>query len=166
MNVVLRRAEPRDAALLTSFAAQTFTDSYAAHNTPEDMRAYLAGAFSVEQQTRELSDPAMVTLLAEADGEPVGYAQLKAGEAPACVPQEHPIEIYRFYVDRPAHGTGVAQKLMARAVAEARETGARHLWLAVWERNPRAIAFYRRSGFREADTQYFQLGSDRQTDHV
>ena len=60
----------------------------------------------------------------------------------------------------------VAQRLMAASLAAARELGATHVWLGVWERNPRAIAFYRKSGFREVGTQYFQLGSDRQRDLV
>jgi ribosomal protein S18 acetylase RimI-like enzyme len=48
----------------------------------------------------------------------------------------------------------------------ARDLGGRRLWLGVWERNPRAIAFYRKSGFSDAGTTTFQLGSDLQTDRV
>ena len=39
---------------------------------------------------------------------------------------------------------------MAACVAEARGRGASWLWLKVWEENPRARAFYRRWGFRQA----------------
>ena len=155
-----------DAERLAAFAARTFTDTYAAHNTPEDMRDYLARAFGVEQQSKELADPAMLTVIGEADGELVGYAQLKRGKGPAIVSSERAVEIYRFYVDRPAHGTGVAQRLMAAALEAAKDLGGEVAWLGVWERNPRAIAFYMKSGFRDVGTQIFQLGSDRQTDRV
>jgi diamine N-acetyltransferase len=37
---------------------------------------------------------------------------------------------------------------MGRAVDEARVAGADVLWLGVWERNERAIGFYRRCGLR------------------
>lgn len=40
------------------------------------------------------------------------------------------------------------------------------VWLGVWERNPRAIAFYRRSGFVEVGEHVFQLGSDPQRDVI
>ena len=80
--------------------------------------------------------------------------------------QARPIELQRFYVDRPAHGTGVAQALMGAARQAAREFGGEHLWLGVWERNPRAIAFYTKAGFRDVGSTVFQVGPDRQTDRV
>ena len=166
MSTTFRRATDADAADLATFASRTFTDTYAAHNTPENMRAYLAQAYGVEQQRREIGDPAMVTLLTESDGQLVGYAQLRRASAPPIGAYDRPVEIYRFYVDARAHGTGVAQRLMAEATVEARALGGGHLWLAVWERNPRAIAFYMKSGFRDIGTQHFQLGADRQTDRV
>jgi hypothetical protein len=36
----------------------------------------------------------------------------------------------------------------------------------VWERNPRAIAFYHRWGFLDVGTTTFMLGHDLQTDRV
>jgi diamine N-acetyltransferase len=165
-KVTCRRGEPADAAALAAFAARTFSDTYAVHNTGQDMQAYLASAYGVTQQTRELTDPSMRTVLAESEHGLVGYAQVRRKDVPDCVTQEHPVEIYRFYVDRPAHGTGVAAHLMDGALDAAREMGGEHVWLGVWERNARAIAFYVKRGFQDAGTQHFQLGTDRQTDRV
>jgi ribosomal protein S18 acetylase RimI-like enzyme len=157
---------PADAAALAAFATRTFTDTYAAHNTEEDLHAYLAGAYGVPQQTRELTDPEMITVLAEGAAGIIGYAQLRRKDLPLCVTHERPVEIYRFYVDRAAHGTGVAARLMGGALAAARDLGGKHAWLGVWERNARAIAFYKKQGFVDVGTQDFLLGSDRQTDRV
>lgn len=162
----IRRGSPEDAAALAELAARTFTDTYADFNTAEDMRVHLERSFGVDQQTRELDDPGMITVLAESPGGLVGFAQVRRGDAPPCVEGEDAVEVYRFYVDRGAHGTGLAARLMDGAKAAARDLGGRHLWLGVWERNPRAIAFYRKSGFSDAGTTWFQLGSDRQTDRV
>jgi ribosomal protein S18 acetylase RimI-like enzyme len=166
MNTRYRRGVPADAARLAEFAARTFTETYEKHNTPEDMRAYLAGAFGVAQQARELSDPAMVAVLAESGDAIVGYALLRRGGSPPGSQLDAPIEIYRFYVDSAAHGTGVAQRLMAESLMAAQDLGGRQVWLGVWERNPRAIAFYMKCGFRDVGTQLFQLGADLQTDRV
>ena len=38
------------------------------------------------------------------------------------------------------------------------------VWLDVWEKNLRAIAFYRKWGFIEVGEQTFQLGDDLQQD--
>lgn len=48
----------------------------------------------------------------------------------------------------------------------AAELGGQTLWLGVWERNPRAIAFYRKRGYRDVGTTFFFVGPDRQVDRV
>jgi ribosomal protein S18 acetylase RimI-like enzyme len=40
------------------------------------------------------------------------------------------------------------------------------LWLGVWERNPRAISFYKKWGFVEEGDHTFALGGDPQRDIV
>jgi ribosomal protein S18 acetylase RimI-like enzyme len=40
------------------------------------------------------------------------------------------------------------------------------MWLGVWERNPRAVAFYRKYGFTRVGEHTFMLGADAQTDWV
>ena len=82
------------------------------------------------------------------------------------MPREGSMELWRFYVDKPFHGQGVAVSLMAAAKQRARERGATTLWLGVWERNARAQAFYRKQGFTKVGSQVFVVGSDPQTDHV
>jgi ribosomal protein S18 acetylase RimI-like enzyme len=77
-----------------------------------------------------------------------------------------PVELYRFYVDRPWHGRGVAQQLMDGVQLAADELGGKTLWLSVWERNPRALAFYGKCGFADVGSAPFYVGSDRQTDRI
>jgi GNAT superfamily N-acetyltransferase len=162
----IRRAGPADAALLAELGARTFHETFAADNRPEDMAAYLASAFSVEQTERELSDPRSIWLVAEIDGAAAGYAKLYAGAAPECVRGPDPVELARIYAARAWLGRGVGALLLRACLEEARRGGHRTIWLGVWERNERARAFYRKWDFRDAGTQIFQLGSDTQTDVV
>jgi ribosomal protein S18 acetylase RimI-like enzyme len=162
----VRRAQPTDAAALAEFAARMFADTFAADNRAEDMDAHLAATFGVRQQTQDILDPDIVTLLMEEGGRLIAYTQVRRHTPPGCVTGEAPVEIGRFYVDRPWHGRGLAQRLMNAALDAVRELGGRTAWLAVWERNPRAIAFYEKSGFRDVGSQIFRLGSDLQTDRV
>ena len=76
------------------------------------------------------------------------------------------MELERFYVAREWHGLGLAQLLMTRVIAVASQAGAAALWLGVWERNARAIAFYRKFGFIDVGPMSFMLGSDLQTDRI
>ena len=165
--VSIRRATIADATALSEFGARTFFEAFASDNTPEDMRQHLQSAWRPELQGAEINDPLLHTLLAsDANGALAGFAQLRAGHAPAGVTTRHAIELRRFYIDRPWQGRGLARQLMDTVVECARQQGARELWLGVWERNARAQAFYRKCGFRQVGTQIFVVGQDPQTDHV
>jgi len=166
VSVVVRPAGVCEARWLAALAERTFRETYSAYNTPDDMERYVSDHFGAARQEAELRDPRMVTLVAEVGGQAAGYAQLGQGDAPACVTGPAPMEVVRFYVDRAWHGHGVAQTLMAAAIAAACAAAARTLWLGVWERNPRAIAFYRKCGFGDVGTQIFVLGADHQRDRV
>jgi GNAT superfamily N-acetyltransferase len=166
LTLIVRRGSAADAEPLARLAARTFADAFGADNTPEDLAAHLAASYGVPQQTAELRDPAIVTLIVDSEDGFAAYAQLRRHRPPACVAGDNPLEVWRFYVDRRWHGEGVAHRLMDAVRAAARELGAATLWLGVWERNARAIRFYEKCGFRAAGSQPFWVGSDKQNDLV
>jgi ribosomal protein S18 acetylase RimI-like enzyme len=165
-RLTIRRGVVSDAPGLAEFAARTFAETFGADNRPEDIAAHLATSYGIAQQTRELRDPAVATLLAFDAQALVAYAQVRRRDPPACVTHDRPIELQRFYVDRRAQGRGTAQRLMSAVHDAARGFGGRHLWLCVWERNARAIAFYRKCGFGDVGATDFFVGPDRQIDRV
>lgn len=164
--LVVRRATVADAARIAAFGARTFEEAFGAENTPEDMAAYMSKAFDVGAIAAELGDSRVTCLVGEIDGRLAAYAMVRTGAAPPSVDNHAPLELARFYVDRPFHGSGVARAMMEACDAEARRRGARTLWLGVFEKNPRAIRFYEKCGFRDVGSQIFVLGSDPQKDRV
>ncbi|HEX7939237.1 MAG TPA: GNAT family N-acetyltransferase [Gemmatimonadaceae bacterium] len=162
----VRRGVAADAPALAAFGARTFIEAFGADNTPEDVAAFLAKTFGPDIQEREITNPDSITLLMDGDHGLAAYAQVRRQPAPACVTGPKPIEIQRFYVDRPWHGRGVAQQLMQAAHDAAAELGGATIWLGTWERNQRGRAFYAKVGFADVGTVNFYVGSDRQTDHI
>ena len=162
----IRVAVEADAAALAAFAARTFEETFGPDNRAEDLRAHLHEAFGLAPQSLELRNPDMVTLLAHLDTRLVAFAQVLPKDPPSGIAIDRPIELHRFYVDRPAHGKGVAQRLMQAVHAAARGFEGKTLWLGVWKHNPRAIAFYKKVGFVDRGSHDFYVGSDRQTDRV
>jgi ribosomal protein S18 acetylase RimI-like enzyme len=156
-----------DAALLAELGARTFYESFAADNDPEDMRRHLESQFSQAMQLAEIGNPALDTLIMrDSQGSAVAFAQVRSGKLSDGVPAEGSIELWRFYVDKPWHGLGIAHALMDAAKARGRRRGATVMWLGVWERNARAQAFYRKHGFEKVGSHVFIVGSDPQTDDV
>jgi GNAT superfamily N-acetyltransferase len=164
--MTIRLGTAADAALLAVLARDTFFDTFASSNDAGDMALHLDRSYGVAQQTSELTDPSITTLLVEEGGEVVAYAQVREGHVPGCVTGAAPIELWRFYVQRGWHGQGIAQALMARVVTEAAAAGAKTLWLGVWEHNHRARAFYGKCGFTDVGEHVFLFGTDPQTDRV
>ena len=163
-NLIIRRGNPEDAALLAELGARTFSETFAIDNTREDMDAYLASAFSPARQAAELANPHCLVQIADSDGVAVGYAMLREGNVPPSVAGHKPIELVRLYVSRESLGSGVGAALMQACIDEGKKRGYETLWLGVWEHNQRAQAFYRKWNFIEVGTHLFQLGDDPQTD--
>ena len=156
---------PTDAELFADLAIRIFHDTYAATNHPDDMSAYITNTYSPAHQLAEITSPDITTLLAVTP-EPIAFAQLRSSPTPACLTFPYPVELWRFYVDHAWHGQGIAGQLMRAVLEIAVDKGHQSVWLGVWERNPRAIAFYRKWGFVDVGTQAFQLGTDVQTDRI
>ena len=165
-NVKIRYGTALDNVILSEFGRKAFDDTFRAENDPDNMAAYLTGAFSPEKQAAELVDPASVFLMAEIEGALVGFARLLEGESPAFLDAKKPIELVRIYAGKEWIGQGVGSALMRESLEEAVRKGCDVIWLGVWEQNERAIRFYYRWGFHERGRQEFLLGSDRQTDLV
>ena len=163
-NLIIRRGKAEDAGLLAELGARTFSETFAADNTLENMTVYLASSFSLRQQAAELADPHCLFEIAETNGVATGYALLRSGPALNDVTCSNPIELVRLYVSRESLGSGVGAALMQACIGEAKQRGYKTLWLGVWEHNHRAQAFYRKWNFHEVGTHVFQLGDDPQTD--
>jgi diamine N-acetyltransferase len=163
-SIEIRTAVAADAPLLSELGRRTFSDAFAADNSESDMTVYLANAFGVDIQTRELADPSSTVLIAQVEGKAAGYSRLRFGPAPECVRGARPAEIARFYADAPWIGRGVGAALMVACLDEAVARDCDVVWLASWDRNARAIAFYSKWGFEVVGEAEFVLGDDVQHD--
>lgn len=166
MTVRLRRARPTDAAALAEFGARTFKTAYRGLMTDAELDGYVARTYGEAQQRDEMARPDSVVLMAEDGDRLAGFAWIYRGPRPPCVTVEDAVSLSRIYVDPAGQSHGVGRQLLAGAMAEARGMGGSLLWLAVWQRNPRAVAFYRREGFTELGRTGFETDPDPACDLV
>jgi ribosomal protein S18 acetylase RimI-like enzyme len=163
-EIIIKEATAGDAALIADLSRRTFYDSFAAYNTVEDMDKFMNEQFSREKLMAEVGAPGNIFLLAYCNGEVAGYVRLKELPditMPANVPA---IEISRIYAVETSIGKGVGSALMQYCIDLARRRNKQVIWLGVWEKNQRAIDFYKKWGFERFGEHEFVLGTDVQTD--
>lgn len=169
--MLTRPAQPADAAALAAVAAATFRLA-----CPPDMTGSAVAAFIAEHLTEErfagyLADPDRELLIAEDDGDPVGYTMLVFGEpyaedVRAVVPQRPAAELSKIYVLADRSGSGLARDLMDQSIAVARDRGAVVVWLGTNKQNQRAQRFYAKCGFAHVGTRKFWVGDHWEDDDV
>lgn len=128
------------------------------------MQKYIDNNLSVDKLSSELADPNSEFYFALADTEIIGYLKINQGQAQTELKDKSAIEIERIYVLKAHHGQKVGQILYDKALSIARQTKSEYVWLGVWEKNQRAINFYKKNGFIEFDKHVFKLGNDEQID--
>ena len=159
-----RLATVDDAAALVDIGIKTFRDTFSADNTESNMSAYLNKTFTSDQITKDISDPNSTYVLAYHGTQIVGYAKLRKKEKSGDSPDN--VEIERLYATKDYIGKKVGKALMLACLNTARLSGYKSVWLGVWEKNRKAIAFYKSWGFEIIGSHPFLLGEDLQTDLI
>lgn len=165
-DLMIRQCDRKDLATLQVLGAKTFTETFLADNTADDIDTYVNEHFSTRQLERELDDAFSLFFLVEYHGIPVAYMKLNFEQAQT--EQEHPgsLEIQRIYVLQEYKRMRIGKHLIDKAREIASREHLDYIWLGVWEHNNRAIAFYEKQGFKKFATHSFRLGNDLQQDHI
>jgi ribosomal protein S18 acetylase RimI-like enzyme len=163
-NIRIQEATSAAAGLIADMSRQTFYDSFAADNTKADMDKFLNEQFTRERLMEEVGAAGNIFLLAYEGDEVVGYARIRETPNPVAMENGPAIEIARIYAVQKNIGKGVGRALMQRCIEIAREKKRTLIWLGVWEKNYKAIAFYTKWGFERFGEHVFMLGNDAQTD--
>src|SRR4051794_19442867 len=113
MSIITRRAEPDETAALHALAAETFGLACPPGTPQSDVDEFVARHLSEARFADYLADPNRIVLVAEVDGELVGYAMLVRGpitdpDVRSLVDAASSIELSKFYVLEKRHGSGIA----------------------------------------------------------
>ena len=164
MEVVVRKIHLVDLSQLQKIGISTFSETFAEHNTKEDLEKYLKESFASEKLSAELANPNASFYFAVLNEEVIGYLKINFGNAQTELKDNKSVEIERIYVLQAYQGKKIGQLLYNKAIEIAREYKASYVWLGVWEENHKALQFYKKNGFVPFDTHIFKLGNDEQTD--
>ena len=164
MPISIRFANANDAELIADLSRKTFSETFGYLNTKENMDKFLNEQFSRDKLINEVTAPDNIFLLVFDDELPVGYAKMRHGEKRPEFENKDSVEIARIYVINSYIGAGVGKELMRKCIFLARDMKKEIVWLGVWEKNNRAISFYKKWGFEKFGEHSFTLGDDIQND--
>ena len=138
-----------DAGTLAALASEVFAEAYAtAFPTEQALLSYVRVAFAPSAIEEELRVSSVWYRLGLDRDVPAGFIKMEKSKPLVPLdPDAETIELSKLYVLSRFHGSGMADQLMEEGLGYANAHGVGVVWLCVWERNPRAQAFYRRWGF-------------------
>lgn len=167
MTIEIRACTPSDAEALAAVGQATFLETYAGIVDGADILSHGLKVHAARSYMALLDDPAVDLFLAEAapGRAPVGFAMLCPPDLPVeAIPGD--LELRRIYVLHRFHGEGLGPRLMEAVIDRAAARGSGRLLLGAYGENHRAIAFYRRFGFRQVGTRKFRVGANDYDDVV
>lgn len=166
MNINIVKCTLEDSRDLQEISYDTFEETFGSQNSPENMSAYLEKAFNIKQVEKELSNPLSYFFFVYFHDEIAGYLKVNTGDAQSENMDDDAMEIERIYIKSKFQKRGLGKYLFNKAMNIAREKNKKKIWLGVWEKNERAIAFYEKLGFVQIGSHSFFMGDEEQTDYI
>ena len=151
---------------LVEISTITYSNSFSSGNTLENMQYYIDNSLNSEKLQRELSEKNSEFYFAKQNDETIGYLKINFGTAQTDLKEVHGMELERIYVLKNFQGKKIGKKLLDFAIKTAKERDLEYVWLGVWDKNRKAIDFYKRNGFEIIGIHPFKMGDDTQTDFI
>lgn len=144
----ITRLTPNDAEMLSKLGAVTLMQSHG-HSAPAAvMQAYVDKAFSVANCRKELADEANIFHGLYLDGTPIGYTKIIFRSPHPSITLRNVTMMERLYLLNGVFQKGLGEALLQHAVYLSKAADDAGMWLTVWQKNERAIRFYKKHQFR------------------
>ena len=152
----IRPVTEADLPPLADLARRTWLDAFGDSVSADD-----AAAEAEDTRSEEYFRAALRTdtiLVAEADGQLVGYVKFGEAEIPEVDAEPGDGGLHRVYVEAAQHGRGIGRELVHAALSHPRLQAAPRVYLQVWEENRTAVGLYESLGFRTVGTTRVTIG--------
>ncbi len=160
------KATTADAPALAAFASGAFREAYDGLMPAGDIEMYCQKAFDPEKILDDLRQPHSVFHMLKQGNEIAGYTKLRSDRSRPDLLGFAAMEMERIYIGSRYYRKGLGTVLFNHALDYSRRQGFNLLWLAVWQKNQKALSFYKNSGMEIFGVQSFTVGSVLNEDFV
>ena len=163
--IIIKKASLSDLESIQKIGKETFYETFAPHNSEEQIQKYLTESFAEEKLTKELNNSYSEFYIAYDGENAVGYLKINFGNVQTELQDESSVEIERIYVKSSHHGKKVGQLLYSKAfgILPFQKTKNTFGWEFGKKINVPSIST-KRMVLEEFDKHIFRLGNDEQTD--
>lgn len=155
MNIKIRKANAADAAILALLARISFEQAFGCVWDKDVLKNYLSKTFCVQKMKQSIEKENNIFWIAFADELPVGYAKLKKYSPYEKLHDPRPAQLQKIYLLTDFTRIGIGEKMQDALFNEVALNGIETLWLAVWDKNDKAVQFYERHGFEKTTTYHY-----------
>jgi ribosomal protein S18 acetylase RimI-like enzyme len=166
MEVSFQPILTQDVSQLREIAVKTFIQSYQHLNSISNFEWYIEKAFNRERLIEELKSDKSFFYFVKDKKNYIGYLKLNIDNSQTEEHSEIYLEIERIYLDDNYQRRGIGNKMIHFAVKKAKQHSKLKIWLGVWEKNPKAISFYKSLGFVNTGSHIFKFGDEDQLDII
>jgi GNAT superfamily N-acetyltransferase len=146
MAALIRQARPGDEQRVAEFAIRLF-DQHVEYD-PERFSTFANEEGAARFYRSRFDTPDSAVLVAEVDGEVVGFAYLETDELNYAELLRDGAWLHDIYIDESARAEGIGRDLINAAAEAAKRMGAKKLLLTVAAKNAVAQQVFEKAGFR------------------
>lgn len=150
-------ATPIDAELLAELGKTTFLESHSHSASKKDIANYVKTKFAVETFERELKQAKNHYHILYHDETPIGYSKMVLNVKHKNIPIDHATKLERLYVLEKHHHLKLGLELFKFCVTFSKKHDQSGMWLYTWIENHKALAFYKKAGFKIVGSYDFKI---------
>ncbi|SHG43860.1 Acetyltransferase (GNAT) family protein [Chryseolinea serpens] len=151
------KATLQHAEVLHELGAKTFYTSHKDSAPAHEIASYMEKVYNLAAIKKELTDPANIYHVIQHEDTVAGFSKIELSMEHPAIALERVSKMDQIYLLDSFHGLKLGAKLMRHNIDYSKSRGQNGMWLVVWLKNTKAIAFYEKFGFRIAATDQFQL---------
>ncbi|WP_338734056.1 GNAT family N-acetyltransferase [Mangrovimonas cancribranchiae] len=155
--VTIEKATIKDAQLLSKLGSKTFLQSHGYSASKQDITHYVRSHLNTDKFLSEISDYSNHFWVLYYNKQPIGYYKIVPNASQENISHSYITKLERLYLLEEFQQLKLGLKFFNHAVKETKRLNQNGLWLFTWVENHRAIAFYKKAGFKIVGEYYFKI---------
>jgi len=151
------KAKEEDIQLLTDIGKTTFLESHGHSASKADIDLYVSEKYTPNVFKEEFSDPKNIYHIIYHDQQPAGFSKIIFNAPHSNIKTENITKLERIYLLKEFYSLKLGVELLKYNIELSKQNDQAGMWLFVWKENPRAVNFYKRSGFEIIGSYDFKL---------